>query len=311
MIFRRATVLTLTLLVVLASAVEVAVAQQELTPFSRCQLAVHGKRNSGSFGAIATKDCRESDGGATPPSNGSGQPAKQILVPCLTSVNGQGVPLCALQAAICIVESRQNPTQPALSPFIVLTRDANGVPQLTGPACVAPSVAQPPTVTPFDAYQEVMKLVPAAPIGAAPGRGSTLVNIQTIFWVNTSADRSLGPVTLLGHRVGLRIHAQSVDWNFGDGSEDENGALGRPYMATDSCTTAQCSGFYGHEFRKTGSFTVSAAVTWSGQFSVDGGAWQDIANPATGANTVTGPSTTSPLRVFQARDELVSDPAGD
>ena len=200
-------------------------------------------------------------------------------------------------------------TDPTSTTLAFLHQDPGGPWVLDGMNCNAVAATAPPaTVTPFDAYAQVTKLVPSPAIGAAPGKGTTLVNIQTIFWLNTPADRSLGTVTLLGHRVGLRIHAQSVAWDFGDGQTDDHGELGQPYNASDACATAQCPGYYGHTFSATGAVTVTASVTWAGQFSVDGGAWQDVTNPANGANTVAGPAATTPVQVMQARGVLVPDP---
>jgi hypothetical protein len=195
-----------------------------------------------------------------------------------------------------------------------LQQGADGTWVLNGFNCnVVPSGAgppPPPQVTPFDAYAAVVKLVPSPAIGAAPGKGRTLVNIQTIFWVNSTADRALGTVTLIGHQVGLRIHAKTSAWAFGDGAGDVTSGLGRPYAAADGCAEAQCAGYFGHTYAGTGGMTISATVTWTGEFSVDGGSWRGIANPATGANTVTGPSAVRPMTVVQARGVLVQDPGG-
>jgi hypothetical protein len=132
--------------------------------------------------------------------------------------------------------------------------------------------------------------------------------MQTIFWVNSAADQSLGPVTLLGHQVGLRIHATATAWAFGDGITDTSAGLGRPYTAADGCGDAICAGYFGHTYASTGAMTISATVTWAGEFSVDGGPWRGIANPASGANTVDGPAATRPIAVIQARGVLVQDP---
>jgi hypothetical protein len=184
---------------------------------------------------------------------------------------------------------------------------------LNGYNCnVVPGVGPPPPpqVTPFDAYAAVVKLVPSPAIGAAPGAGRTLVNIETIFWVNSGQDRDLGPATLLGHRVGLRIHARTSTWTFGDGSGDSAAGLGRPYEAADGCAAAQCEGYFGHTYVGTGAVVVTATVTWAGEFSVDGGPWRGIGNPVTGANTVDGPAATRPMTVVQARGVLVGAPTG-
>ena len=221
---------------------------------------------------------------------------------------------CAAVQGSCSVQSRaQAPTDPKATTVGFLQQNPSGTWELNGFDCnVVPGAGPPPPpqVTPFDAYAAVMRLVPSPAIGAAPGKGRTLVNMETIFWVNSAADQSLGPVTLLGHQVGLRIHARATAWVFGDGSTDTSAVLGRPYAAADGCGEAVCAGYFGHTYVSTGEMTVSATVTWAGEFSVDGGPWRGIANPATGANTVEGPAATRPITVIQARGVLVQDPGG-
>jgi hypothetical protein len=219
---------------------------------------------------------------------------------------------CAAVQGSCSVQLRaQAPADPKATTVGFLQQNPSGTWELNGFDCnVVPGAGPtpPPQVTPFDAYAAVLRLVPSPAIGAAPGKGRTLVNMETIFWVNSAADQSLGPVTLLGHQVGLRIHARATAWAFGDGSTDTSAGLGRPYAAADGCGEAVCAGYFGHTYVSTGAVTVSATVTWAGEFSVDGGPWRGIANPATGANTVDGPAATRPMTVIQARGVLVQDP---
>lgn len=159
-------------------------------------------------------------------------------------------------------------------------------------------------MTPVVAMEQVRKLVPHPAIGIAPPGGKSLVNIQTLLWVNASVDQSLGTVTLLGHRVGLRIRVQHVDWDFGDGRTERTADPGRRYDVGDPCMTVTCPGYWGHVYDTTGAMTVSAAVTWSGEFRVDGGGWAPI------AGTVTGAPVTAGLAVKQARGVLVPDHVG-
>jgi hypothetical protein len=220
---------------------------------------------------------------------------------------------CAAVQGTCSVQSRaQAPTDPKATTVGYLQQGPTGSWVLNGFDCnVVPGGAgppPPPQVTPFDAYAAVLRLVPSPAIGAAPGKGRTLVNMQTIFWVNGGADEALGPAILLGHQVGLRIHARTTTWSFGDGATDASPGLGRPYTAADGCADAVCTGYFGHTYAGTGAMTVTATVTWAGEFSVDGGPWRGIANPASGADTVDGPAATRPITVIQARGVLVQDP---
>jgi hypothetical protein len=159
-----------------------------------------------------------------------------------------------------------------------------------------------PEVTGEMAREEAEKLLPHPGIGTAPAGHVTLVNIETVLWVQTPADRTLGTITLLGHRVTLRAHVVEVRWDFGDGSSVSTPNPGKAYASADPCRTAQCPNYFGHTYLHTGEITVGARLTWTGQFSVDGGGWQSI------AGTVTAAATDQTIRVKEARAVLVPNP---
>lgn len=152
------------------------------------------------------------------------------------------------------------------------------------------------------AREEAEKLLPHPAIGSAPTGHVTLVNIETVLWVDTPPDRTLGTVSLLGHRVTLRAHLERVDWNFGDRSSDTTNGPGKRYTSTDPCRTKQCPNYFGHTYVRTGPVTVDAALTWTGQFRVDNGAWQTI------PGTVAAPATGDAIRVKEARGVLIPNP---
>lgn len=160
-----------------------------------------------------------------------------------------------------------------------------------------------PQVTPWVARQEVERLVPHPRVGVAPPGGRTLVNVQTVLWADTPADRSLGTVTLLGRfRVALRIQIEHVEWVFGDGHTDSTNTPGTPYRPGEHCLTVTCRGHYGHIYKATGAMIVTAQVSWSGRYAVNGGAWQEV------PGTVTGPRAAMAIQVEEARGVLVQDP---
>jgi hypothetical protein len=165
------------------------------------------------------------------------------------------------------------------------------------------AVLATPRVTPLLVRQEIEKLVPHPGIGVAPPGGKTLVNVQTVLWADTPADRDLGTVTLLGlFQVGLRVHVAQVVWDFGDGATDVVDGPGVPYRKGEHCATVSCPGHYGHVYRGTGRLRITSQVRWSGQYSVNGGAWQNV------AGTVDGPTARTQVTVVQARGVLVADP---
>ena len=158
-------------------------------------------------------------------------------------------------------------------------------------------------LTPLLVRQQIEKLAPRPGIGVAPPGGKTLVNLQTVLWADTPADRGLGTVTLLGtYRVALRVHVQRVAWAFGDGATEIADGPGLPYRKGEHCTTVTCPGHFGHVYATTGTMRITSQVSWSGQYSVNGGAWQDV------AGTVDGPAATAQVTVLQARGVLVADP---
>jgi hypothetical protein len=212
-----------------------------------------------------------------------------------------GVPGCTEVQNLCAVANPTAlPTDPHITTQAVLTQHADGTWELTGWDCSLRTARA--HLTPLLVRQQIERLVPHPAIGVAPPGGTTLVNIQTLLWLETRASRSLGTVTLMGHRVALQVAVSRVDWRFGDGTADTTNGPGRPYDSSDHCAAIACPGFYGHFYRKPGDRAVTAAVTWQGRYSVDGGAWQTI------AQSVTAQAAATTLTVKEARSVLVANP---
>lgn len=143
------------------------------------------------------------------------------------------------------------------------------------------------------------RLLPTVAIGSAP-HGAGLTQTETILWAATGTDRALPDVTLLGQLVHLRIHFVHAAWDYGDHTSATTTSPGKAYDdASDPCDTAQCAGYSGHTYTTTGTVTVTLAITWTAQYQLAGGAWQDI------PEAITGPAATSTLTIRQARGVLV------
>jgi hypothetical protein len=195
----------------------------------------------------------------------------------------------------------QLPADPRVTTLAVIRQWSDGRQDYLGARCDVLTAA--PRVTPLLVRQQIEKLVPRPGIGVAPPGGKTLVNLQTVLWANTPADRGLGTVTLLGtYRVALRVHVQQVAWAFGDGATETSDGPGLPYRKGEHCTTVTCAGHFGHVYASTGTMRITSRVTWSGQYSVNGGPWQDV------AGTVDGPPASIQITVLEARGVLVADP---
>ncbi len=276
-----------------------------------CQGSVAVGQGSGSFDRSATQKC-----GVPPPGPTDASapviPAGPVIlyrqVDCGPPrvgipdvVNHQN--FCSLVRRDCsVADPKELPTDPHVTTLALLRSDDGGKTWVyTGAGCTA--LTARPQVTPLLARQEIEKLVPRPGIGVAPPGGKTLVNVQTVLWANTPADRGLGTVTLLGtYRVALRVQVQQVAWAFGDGVTEIADGPGLPYRKGEHCTTVTCPGHFGHVYATTGTMTITEQVTWSGQYSVNGGAWQDV------AGAVDGPAATAQVTVVQARGVLVADP---
>ena len=221
------------------------------------------------------------------------------------SVEGSPLPprdtYCGIVHPICDVATPASVPAPAAYNYVTVTTYPDGR-EVATPACGVTPARGRPQVTGDMARAEAEKLLPHPPIGTAPAGGVSLVNIETVLWVDTQQDLTLGTVTLLGYRVTLRAHLQSVSWNFGDDAIETTSTPGRPYTKADPCTTVDCPQYFGHTYRATGHLTIGARLTWTGQFQVDGGAWQDI------PGTVTAPATGQPIHIREARGVLVDNP---
>jgi hypothetical protein len=185
---------------------------------------------------------------------------------------------------------------------IRMVKQPDGTWSLNGATCNAVPNA-PPHVTPEMVRQEAQRLVPSVAIGLAP-KQTTLVNLETIMWVDTPRERDLPGVTILGQPVTIHITVTGVAWDYGDDDPDPHGPIGTPYDAKrNPCKTKLCPDYDGHTYTTTGHMTITATVTWQANFRVGGG-------PVTAIpGALTGPTATSNITVREARSVLVPDPA--
>ncbi|MPZ95509.1 MAG: hypothetical protein GEU96_11535 [Propionibacteriales bacterium] len=117
--------------------------------------------------------------------------------------------------------------------------------------------------------------LPALAVRVQPA-GKTLVNFETIFYAEPEGfERRL---RLLGQRVEVRATASSFGWVFGDGESARTETAGGPYPVKDVV----------HEYVDAGvTVRPSVDVTYTAQWRVNGGGWQEIPQTV----TVSGPAT--------------------
>ena len=236
---------------------------------TRCAGEARSGAGTGSFDTSASQGCDDRSGDRPEP-NGASDPAQPVVLYRQVDCGPPrvGVPAVVNHANFCnlvrrecnVVDPKELPTDPHMTTLALLRSDDGGKTWVyTGADCAA-RTAQP-RVTPLLARQEIEKLVPRPEIGVAPPGGKTLVNLQTVLWADTPADRALGTVTLLGtYRVALRVHVQEVAWAFGDGATEVADGPGLPYRKGEHCTTVTCPGHFGHVYATTGTMTITEQV---------------------------------------------------
>jgi hypothetical protein len=150
---------------------------------------------------------------------------------------------------------------------------------------------EPAAVEPVVTAEDFRRLpLPAAEINVQPPNRRTLISIPTNLYADAAP--VVLPTTILGQPVRVRATPMRFRWTYGDGTALTTADPGAPYP---DLRTA-------HTYRRPGTPTLGLTTTYSGEYSVAGGAWL----PIDGLATVNSPSTR--LTVLAARNELVAEP---
>lgn len=175
----------------------------------------------------------------------------------------------------------------------------HGIGQLNCPSS-KPNQRKRPVVTLHQLIVEAQtKLAPPKPlVQTAPPRGKReLVGIPTWFWLDKSqwGDRT-SSASAGNLSVSITASAYELVIDPGDGSDVLIcKAPWTPYMgqpkATSNCT---------HAYTHSGSYTVTVSVKWGADWAGSGGAG--------GTLPTISRSATFPIRVVQARSELIANP---
>jgi hypothetical protein len=238
-------------------------------------------------------------GQSTPASSGANP--RVVYTDCGSALGsgGIGAPACNQALAVC------RPTAPTVIPAFLhviatTTYPLNGGAPSTTVNCFVDTRWRRPALTTAAITQEIRRLLPTTPIGTP--QPVSLVNFKVLLWLNTPAARDLGPVTLLGRRVQIRVALTDVDWNFGDQQTDTTHDPGQPYDPTHDC--GSCPDVFGHTYTAAaGRRTISATAAWSASFNVDNAGWTNLPAP------VTGPTAAVTIQLRQSRSTLITDPA--
>lgn len=267
-----------------------------------CATGLRGAAGGGMVGVFGSQGCAP----IHEPSPSSGSVAKTEPIDCGSHVSVEavsgGITSPCEQVALWCQGAPTSADGAKTTNIGQFQSGPNGGLTLASAACNVPTTQAAAGVSAAAVEAEIRRRVPGPGVGVAPPGGVSLVNIQTLFWVGTPVDVSLGTVRLVGQLVRLRVQLLRVDWDFGDGARETSTGPGKAYTGADPCRTKLCPDYFGHVYTHHGLWRVGARVSWTGQFQVGAGAWRQI------PDTVTGPAQFTTVHIYQAHGELVPDP---
>jgi hypothetical protein len=144
----------------------------------------------------------------------------------------------------------------------------------------------PPSPGEVFRYFQELPLPQLATSQQPPGNG--LVGLPVVFWTDGPTTQTF-TVDIRGFSVDIVATASAFTWDTGDGTVLTTADPGAPWP--DHTVS--------HEYR-SGTYAASLTTTWSGTFSVDGGASADVP----GTTTTAGPPVS--FSVVQARAVLTN-----
>ncbi|WP_232820162.1 PKD domain-containing protein [Brachybacterium sp. YJGR34] len=128
-----------------------------------------------------------------------------------------------------------------------------------------PEFAEAPPVEIVMTVSDFAQLpVEPLPAHAGPPEGWLPVNMVNVLYAEPS--EQMLSTELLGTPVAVRATPVSYHWDLGDGNTITTTSPGEPYPSEAVSAT----------YRREGWYDITLTTTFAGQFSVDGGGWQDI-----------------------------------
>ncbi len=175
-----------------------------------------------------------------------------------------------------LVPSSATPVGAAYGPVIV-----------DGGACVDITALNPPP-SPGEVFRYFQTLpLPDLPTQQQPP-GNALAGLPVVFYTDGPTTQTF-TVNIRGFTVDIVATASAFSWDTGDGTVLRTTDPGAPYP--DHTIS--------HDYR-SGTYTAALTTTWSGTYSVDGGATADVP----GTTTTDGPPAT--FTVLQASPVLTN-----
>jgi hypothetical protein len=167
---------------------------------------------------------------------------------------------------------------PEIETYFVTADGDTSIPKFRCPE--APQASPKPQLTAgmiASAFRRIP--LPASPLLIQPSGGRTIVNFPTIAYTTAGPQLSRS-VTLLGHHVAFRIHADTFTWHWGDGQSTTTHDPGTPYQKNDPDLHGEIT----HKYEQKSTFEPRLDTTYTADYRVDDGAWQ----PVDGSVTITG-----------------------
>ena len=187
---------------------------------------------------------------------------------------------------------------PNVHVFLVTTTYPDGT-KIARNECSVNVRGRQPQLAAADVEKCLVRQIPVGSIGTPNPR--SLVNLKTIFWVDTEPTYQWGPITLVQANVRIRVTLDHVRWTFGDGDSVDAPDAGRRYDPASPCDV-RCADHFGHAYTtSTGVMSVRARTFWRAEFAINGGAFVALPQPLP-AN----PMPPIQVTIVEARSQLVA-----
>nr|WP_245921203.1 PKD domain-containing protein [Brachybacterium timonense] len=182
---------------------------------------------------------------------------------------------------------------------------ANGARKDLGHRCITlgtPGAASAPGAPPvvITVTREDFATLPVQPLKATAGPPGGWLPVNMVNVLHTNPVEQTLATTLLGTPVQIRAIPIEYHWDLGDGNTITTSKPGKPFPSEEVTSTYRYEGWY----------DITLTTTFAGQFSINGGPWQDI----DGTITITSdpvplysasPASYTHLRAHETRHELV------
>jgi len=163
-------------------------------------------------------------------------------------------------------ESFTRDTRTNRDTFNGYTCQSSGTPVPSGGGPVAAGGGAAPEPVVIIVTQAEFAELPVEPAVASAGPEAGWLPVGMVNVLYAESEIQTLETELLGTPVAVRAIPTSYHWDLGDGNTITTSKSGKPFPSEEVSAT------YAHE----GWYDITLTTTFAGQFSVDGGEWQDI-----------------------------------